>query len=128
MTIVQNEIIALVPLFLISIVYLGRDVFMFNRFETTEGRCIRFTRTQLIVSTILYPIWVFLVWVENLSQKRKDYYVVVLLNIVNTILGWWTTVAVFNDSFTNTKQQKISLIFSFLLSGLWRIMNVLVFD
>lgn len=128
MPVTHNEVIAILPLFFISLVYLGRDVFMFNRFETNENKCIKITRTQLIVATILYPIWVFLVWIENLSQKRKDYHVVVLLNIVNTILGWWTTVAIFNDSFSNTRQQKISLIFSFFLSGLWRLMNVLVFE
>jgi hypothetical protein len=127
MSLLTNELYSLIPLTIISFVYLGRDIFMFNK-ANFENYKPKFTTTQIRVAIIMYPLWVFLIWVENLSQKRRDYYVVVILNISSTIVGWWTTVAVFNDSFLNNTQQKISLLFSFALSGLWRVFNVLMFE
>ena len=127
MSLLTTELYSLVPLTIISFVYLGRDIFMFSK-ANFENYKPKFTKTQIRVAIIMYPLWVFLIWVENLSQKRKDYYVVAILNIASTILGWWTTVAVFNDSFLNNTQQKISLLFSFALSGLWRVFNILMFE
>ena len=123
----DQEWLAFLPIAGLAILYICRDVLLFNRL-TYKGLCIRFTRTQLRVAVIFYPVWMYLVWVENLSQKRRDFTVVALLNISTTLVGWWTTVAIFNDDFKVSKQQLASLVFTFALNGLWRVMSILIFS
>tara|TARA_A100001015_G_scaffold29238_1_gene32561 strand:+ start:4754 stop:5140 length:387 start_codon:yes stop_codon:yes gene_type:complete len=125
----QKELLALIPIVALATLYLGRDVLLFNQLQIGETCCsIKLTKTQKKVAIFIYPLWVFLVWIENVAQKNNNFLVVILLNISNTYIGWWTTVAIFNDSFTYSRQQQVSLIFSFCLSGLWRLTNILVFS
>ena len=124
----QNELLALLPILALGILYLGRDVLLFNKLQIGEKwHSFNLSSTQKKVALFIYPWWIFLVWIENIAQKKNDYLVVVILNISNTYIGWWTTVAIFNDSFTYSRQQQVSLLFSFCLSALWRLTNVLVF-
>lgn len=123
----DHELLALLPLLLLAVLYIGRDILMFNRLQS-GGKCVKFTNCQLQVAFILYPIWVFLTWIENLAQKREDYAIVAIMNIVTTYVGWWTKVALFNDKFESSRQQVFSLGFSFALSALWRVTNILIFS
>lgn len=123
-----NEKLALVPITFLAILYFGRDVLRFNRLYI-KGYCdVKFTASQLIVAFLCYPIWVLLIWVENIAQKRHDFWVVVIMNIVATYIQWWTTIAILNDGFNSSRQQIVSLLFSFTLSGTWRIVNILIFN
>ena len=124
----DNEKLAILPIVFLAIIYLGRDILRFNKLNI-RGFCrVKFTISQMRVAIFCYPIWVLLVWVENIAQKRRDYFVVVTMNLISTYVGWWTTIAILNDGFNCSTQQLVSLIFSFILSATWRITNILIFN
>ena len=77
---------------------------------------------------VLYPVWVFFIFVENLSMKRGDVAVFTWVGTVNTVVGWMTTIFVFNDAYSISRQQWYSLPGRLLLSGLWRWNNYLVYS
>ena len=123
-----NERLAILPITFLAIIYFGRDILRFNKLNI-KGCCnIKLTTSQIRVAIFCYPLWVLFVWVENIAQKRNDYFVVVTMNIVSTYVAWWTTIAILNDGFNCSKQQLVSLIFSFILSATWRITNILIFN
>ena len=125
--ITDKETYAIFPIIGLALVYICRDILLFNRL-LYKGWCVQLTSTQFKIALVFYPIWIYIVWVENLSQKRENYTVVISLNITNTLVGWWTTVAIFNDNFIVSRQQMGSLIFTFILNALWRVMNILMFS
>ncbi len=123
-----SEKLALLPIVFLAVLYLGRDILRFNKLNI-KGFCkIHLTKPQVKVAVICYPIWVLLIWVENIAQKRHDYFIVISMNIVSTYVGWWTTIAILNDGFNCSNQQLISLLFSFVLSATWRLTNILIFN
>jgi hypothetical protein len=124
----KYEYMAIIPICFLAFLYLCKDILLFNRLDITGICNIKFTPTQLKVAFLVYPIWIFLVWIENLAQKREDYLILTVINIVTTYVGWWSTVAIFNDKFTSSKQQKAGLIFVLLLRALWRVTNILIFQ
>ncbi len=124
----EGEKLAFIPITILSFIYFFRDILRFNRLKIKSCTNIRLTIPQIKVGLLCYPIWIFLTWTENIAQKRNDFFVVVVMNIVGTYVGWWTTIAIFNDGFMSSRQQKASLILSFLLSATWRITNILIFN
>lgn len=127
MVVNSDEILALVPVTLLSFSYLITDILTFNRLQT-KGPCLTLTRVQWVVALVFYPVWIFLVWVENLSTKRGDIAILTTVGITNTIVGWFTTVYVFNDDFIITRQQYFSLLGRIVISSMWRWNNYLVFS
>tara|TARA_B100001989_G_C24543093_1_gene468842 strand:- start:354 stop:740 length:387 start_codon:yes stop_codon:yes gene_type:complete len=124
----ENERLAILPITFLAIIYFGRDILRFNKLNI-KGFCnINFTASQLRVAFFCYPIWILLVWVENIAQKRHDYFVVITMNVVGTYVAWWTTIAILNDGFNCSNQQIVSLLFSFILSATWRVTNILIFN
>lgn len=124
----NNEKLAIFPIIFLSVIYLGRDILRFNKLKI-KGFCnIKLTNSQLRVALLCYPLWVLFIWVENIAQKRSNYFVVVSMNIVSTYVGWWTTIAILNDGFNCSSQQLVSLLFSFILSATWRVTNILIFN
>jgi hypothetical protein len=124
----DNEKLAIFPIIFLSLIYLGRDILRFNKLKI-KGFCnIKLTKSQLRVALFCYPLWVLFIWVENIAQKRSNYFVVVSMNIVSTYVGWWTTIAILNDGFNCSRQQLVSLLFSFILSATWRVTNILIFN
>ncbi len=121
-----NELISILPISLLAMFRLFTDILTFNRLNV-EKRCIRFTTPQKIVGGVLYPLWIFFVWIENLSTKRGNILVMTSIGGINTIVAWWATIFVFNDEFTITKQQYTSLLARFIISAMWRWNNYLVF-
>jgi hypothetical protein len=126
--ITDNEKLAILPIAFLAITYFGRDILRFNKLNIKGYFNIKLTTSQLRVAFFCYPIWVLLVWVENIAQKRYDYFVVITMNVVGTYVAWWTTIAILNDGFICSNQQLASLLFSFVLSATWRVVNVLIFN
>ena len=123
----KNELFAILPIMFLAIIYLGRDILRFNKLRV-KGCMINFSKSQLKVAIFCYPVWVFLIWIENIAQKRNDYFVVIVMNTVTTYIKWWTTIAVLNDKFDCSNQQIGSLVFSFVLNATWRFVNILIFN
>jgi len=123
-----SELLSIVPLILLGVIYFGRDLLLYNKIVVVNKCYLNFSNTQKIVFLVLYPLWILFIWIENIAQKRKNLLVVLIMNIISTFVGWMTVVFILNDEFKTTKQQNASLIFSFIISGLWRVFNILMFD
>jgi len=122
-----SELLSIVPLILLGVIYFGRDLLLYNKIVVVNKCYLNFLNTQKIVFLVLYPLWILFIWIENIAQKRKNLLVVVIMNIISTFVGWMTVVFILNDEFKTTKQQNASLLCSFIISGLWRVFNILVF-
>ena len=126
MTIVTDELVSLVPITALALVYVFTDITTFNRLRTERG-CIRLTRVQVTVLLLFYPVWIFLLWIETLSTKRGNVSIMTFVGSVNTVVGWATTIYIFNDDFTASRQQYSSLVGRLILNALWRWNNYLVY-
>ena len=126
MTISGDELLSLVPVTALAFLYIITDITTFNRLRV-EGGCIRLTRTQMFVLVCLYPIWIFLTWIEALSTRRADIVTMTFTGSINTLVGWLTTIFVFNDDYSISPQQYGSLASRFVLNAMWRWNNYLVY-
>jgi len=117
--ITSRELQAFVPLTLLAAFYLVTDILTFNRLQTRNGWPI-LTRAQLVSLVALYPVWMFLVWVGNLSTERGDVDIMVVTVVTTTVVGRLSTIWVLNDAFELTRQQWISLGLRLIINGLWR--------
>lgn len=125
--ITSNEVLALVPLSLLAIFYLITDTLTFNRLRTRDNGCPMLTRPQAVTMVTLYPVWIFVVWIETLSTARGNIGVMVAMTAATTVVGRLTTIFIFNDAFELTRQQWFSLGLRFVINGLWRWNNYLVY-
>ena len=122
-----HEILAFVPLSLLAVFYLISDMLTFNRLQLRENGCPIFTRPQLVSMLALYPVWIFLTWIGNMSTERGDIGVMLAMVVATTIVGRLTTIFVFNDAFELTRQQWASLGMRLVINGLWKWNNYLIF-
>ena len=113
----ESEVVGLAPSFLLAFTYFVTDILTFNRLRT-RGRCPILTPLQRRVA-LVYPVWVFLLWVEGLSTRRGNVAVLAFVGSVNTLVGWGTTVLVLNDGSPITSQQWSSLFGRYLTNILW---------
>lgn len=121
------EILALAPLSVLAIFYLIADVLTFNRLQVRENGCPILTRPQVVSFVALYPVWVFLVWIENLSTERGNIAVMTIMVLATTIVGRLSTIFVLNDAFWLTRQQWFSLGLRLIINSLWRLNSYLMY-
>lgn len=119
-TITSFEYQGLFPLVGIAVVYWWRDRYFFNR-----GYNI--STTQWYVLVVLYPTWAFLEWVNSLQVSRGEWYFIGFGTIGRTLVGHYTTIAIFNDSFVQTRQQALSFFISLFITYMWTILQVFMF-
>lgn len=122
-----EEQASLGPIALLALAYFTTDILTFNRLETFNG-CITLSRQQVVVLLALYPVWIFLTWIENLATYRGDVVVMTLVGTANTVVGYATTVFVLNNRFSLERQQWGGLAGRFVVNGLWRWNNYLVYS
>lgn len=116
-----SEYQAIVPFVGLSAVYWWRDRYFFNR-----GRTVSCTQWQVLL--ILYPLWSFLEWSGSLQISRGNWYFIGFGTIGRTLVGHYTTVAVFNDGFVQTRQQALSFLVTLFISYMWAILSVLMYS
>lgn len=126
-TLSSDELVSLIPMTLLAVFYLATDVLSFNRL-VVNGRCgFVLTRPQRFVAFVLSPIWMYLAWIENLSTVRGDAVVLTVIGSINTLVGWYGRIVVFNDGYSVTRQQWSSLVTRFVINSLWRWNNYLMY-
>ena len=109
------------PFIGLSIVYWWRDRYFFNR-----GRSVSSVQWQVLF--VLYPIWSFLEWSSSLQISRGSWYFIGLSTIGRTLVGHYTTIAIFNDGFVQTRQQALSFFVTLFISYMWAILSVLMYS
>lgn len=119
----HNEWMSLVPLASLAIVYWMRDRYLYNR---TPTRWYTATRVQLQILLFVWPLWVFLMWMQYL-QIRRGTALVYLTTFGTHVTGHYTTVGVLNDSLRQTKQQLIGFAIGLVIAYGWTVTNVVSF-
>ena len=118
----ESEVLALIPLSVLALIYWVRDRFLFNR--ATTG--LNVTSVQAKVLVVLYPVWVYLTWCAGLQSRRHNS--LAYLSITGAALsGNLSTIAILNDSFSQTRQQVLSMIMSLIIAYGWTLYNMLAF-
>ena len=123
----SEEILSLIPISLLALFYFITDLLTFNKLIIGNW-CPRTTTQQLVVLFGIYPLWIFLIWIENMSTYRGDIFVLSYVGFVNTIVGYGTTVFILNEKMVLTKQQIGGLMGRFVVNALWQWNNYLVFS
>lgn len=116
-----SEAYGLVPFAALSIVYWWRDRYFFNR-----ARGISPVQWQVLV--FFYPLWSYMEWTSSLQISRGNWHYIAVSTIGRTFLGHYTTVAIFNDAFVQTRQQALSFFVSLFINYMWTVVNVLMFS
>lgn len=119
----HNEFVSLVPLASLAIVYWLRDRYVYNR---APVRWYTATRVQLQVLLLVWPLWVFLQWMQYL-QIRRGTTLVYFTAFGSHIVNHYTTVGVLNDSFRQTRQQLMGFAIGLIITYGWTITNVVSF-
>ena len=120
--ITTSEYQGLIPFVTLAAVYWWRDRYFFNRGNE------RITYVQWIVLLVLYPIWSFMEWCNSLQITRGNWYFIGFGTIGRTLVGYYTTIVIFNNGFIQTRQQLNSFIVTLFISYTWAILSVLMFS
>ena len=119
----SNEVISLVPILSLAVVYWWRDRYRFNR---TPERWYTATRTQIQILMFVYPVWVYLQWIQNLQIRRRSGMAFVT-TLGTLICGHYSTVGILNDSLRQTQQQFVSFVIGLGIYYTWTVVNFLSF-
>ena len=121
LSISASEYQGIIPFVGLSAVYWWRDRYFFNR-----GRSVSSVQWQVLF--ILYPVWSFLEWSSSLQISRGNWYFIGLGTIGRTLVGHYTTIAIFNDGFVQTRQQALSFFVTLFITYMWAILSVLMYS
>lgn len=120
----DRDILTVLPLTFLSVIYWIRDRYMFNR---SPDKLCKATKVQKYTLFILYPIWIFLNWIQGIQTKDNLVYALVTVTGAQTV-GHLTSTSILNDTFLQTQQQIISSLYGLLISYVWCVYNYLVFS
>ena len=84
------------------------------------------TRTQIQILVFVYPVWVYLQWIQNLQIRRKSGMAFVT-TLGRLICGHYSTVGILNDSLRQTQQQFVSFVIGLGIYYTWTVVHVLSF-
>lgn len=120
MVVIRNQDVwTLLPLSLLSVVYWIRDRYMFNR---SPERLWSATLVQRYTLSVLYPIWIFLAWVQGIQTRQNLTYALITTTGCQTIRHLSST-SILNDSFLQTRQQIVSSMYGLFISYVWCVYN-----
>ena len=88
---------------------------------------MNFTKFQVYV-LFLYPIWIFFTWFGYISIARNYVFLTVFAGLGRSISGWYTLIAVINESFIPTTQQCKALFIIILMTLTWDATNLLIYN
>ena len=111
----QQELLALLPLTLISLTYWMRDRYVFNRVPS-QG-CTT-TTVQKQVLFVVYPLFVFFYWSSRV-QLRRGRQSAVVSTITAGMIQHYASTAILNDSFRQTRQQVVGYVITVFFAFLW---------
>ena len=116
-----REFASLVPIGLLGVGYWVGEIFTFNM-KLERG----FSKHQLTVLA-LYFIWTPLAWTNLVSARRSLYALAVFTGGVRTLISWWLSASLLNNSFHPSKQQYKGAVLSLTISVMWDVAVLLVF-
>lgn len=119
----NDELLSLFTLAALSLVYLTRDIYFYNR---SEGQWWKLTRMQVHV-LLIYPFWIFLEWMHAIQINRLSSIWVFITALGRHTTSFFTTVGVLNDSFIVTNQQALAYCLGLFITFLWTLFSVLIF-
>ena len=86
------------------------------------------TRVQWQVLLIWNPLWAVMDWVHGLQISRNEWWYIGPATIGRTWVGHITTVAILNDSYSQTRQQVQAFFVTLLLAYIWAAVNTLLYS
>ena len=122
MTFSRNELLGLMPLFLLAGMYWIKDMYIYNR---RREACFSFSSVQKWTA-VMYVLWVAFVWFNYLSIARGYLVLTALSSVARSVLGWYTLISIVNDSFQPTLQQFKGLLATLLISLTWDSTSLLI--
>ena len=120
----DRDILSLLPLTFLSVIYWIRDRYMYNR---SPDKLCEATTVQKYTLFLLYPIWIFLYFMQGIQTRENLIYALVTVTGAQTV-GHLTSTGILNDTFLQTQQQIISSLYGLLISYVWCVYNYLVFS
>lgn len=117
-----REVASLIPISMLGVGYWVGNIFMFD--QKLEGG--GFSKHQYAVLS-LYILWTPLAWINLISTRRSVYELAIFAGGMRTMIGWWLTASLLNDSFYPSLQQLKGVVLSVAISVMWDVALLLVF-
>tara|TARA_B100002051_G_scaffold128672_1_gene122332 strand:+ start:197 stop:580 length:384 start_codon:yes stop_codon:yes gene_type:complete len=116
---------SILPLFLIASLHWVRDRYLYNR---TPKRLQDTTSTQWYTLLAYTPVWVFLQLVESVQILRNEVVLAFATTVALRVVSHYFTLGIVNDTFLQSRQQLIGLLFSVLVGVLWTSVRLITFS